>query len=124
MTNPIDHNKLTADLKAVQADIRLRAFITPGWRPIEADIVARVFNALQAAGDPIVRVFDGEEDSRVRTLDDVNMLVFNLDEAYLYTDSGRFVRLVMGEEWDTLSDYSVALEEALAPVNEYIDRHN
>lgn len=89
-------------------------------RPIEADIVRRVIAALAEAGTPVVNVWDGVESTPVVTERDIMEQVFNLDEAYLYTTSGAWVRLVMGNEWDLIADYLISLEEALDPVQKYI----
>lgn len=102
--------------------VDLEAFIAEQLRthPIEARIVARIVSALRQAGDPVTSIWDGEEWSAVTTLADVNCVVFNLDECQLVTKSGSWVRLVNGEEWDMLCDYSVDLEQALADVNTWI----
>lgn len=92
-------------------------------RPTEVTILSRIVNALKNAGDPVVKVWDGEEESPVLTTGDVMHLAFNLDELHLYTKSGAFVFLVMGQDYDMLTDYSVSLEEALTPVNNWIDKH-
>lgn len=88
--------------------------------PIEAKIVKKVFKAMAKAGNPVVSVWDGEEDHPATTLEEVNTYVFNLDQAHLYTKSGAWVFLVLGNEWDTISDYNVSLEEALQPVNDWV----
>lgn len=92
-------------------------------RPIEAKIVKKIVKALEKAGTPVVAVWDGEERTPVSGLEEVNRQVFNLDEAYLYVGTGAWVRLVMGEEYYMLNDYNVSLEDALAPVNDFIDKH-
>ena len=107
--------------------IDLKAYIAEqiAARPIEAGIIARIYETLEAAGDPVVRVFDGEENTPVKSLDDLNTAVFNLDEAYIYTKSGGYVFAVMGEEWDLIADHSLDLDDLegngpLVPVNEWI----
>lgn len=89
-------------------------------RPVEVSIVTRVVNALRDAGNPVTSIWDGEESTDVNTVQEVLDIVFNLDEAILDTASGSWVRLVMGEEWDIICDYTVDLESALADVNEYV----
>lgn len=89
--------------------------------PAEATIVRKVFRALREAGSPVTSVWDGVEDSPVSSLQEVLELVFNLDEAFLKTSDGSWVRIILGNEWDALSDYTVNLEEALASVNAYLD---
>lgn len=89
--------------------------------PAEATIVRKVVRALKAAGTPVVNVWDGEENNPVRTEKDVLEQVFNLDQAWLKTADGAWVFIVLGNEWDALTDYSVSLEAALKPVNEYLE---
>jgi len=103
-----------------------KAFIDEGIasRPIEARIVRKVVRALKAAGNPVVKVDDGEEHIAVTTERDVLDQAFNLDELHLYTANGGWVFLVMGNEWDVICDYSISLEDALQPVNDYIDKNN
>lgn len=88
--------------------------------PAEATIVRKVWKALKDAGNPVVSVWDGVESTPVATRQELLEQVFNLDQAWLYTKSGAFVFIVMGNEWDALADYNVSLEEALAPVNAYL----
>lgn len=92
--------------------------------PVEARIVHKVWKALKAADNRVVSVFDGEETTHVDTMAEMDAVVFNLDECYLYARTGGWVRIVLGNEWDCLVDYTLNLEDALAPVNEYIDKHN
>jgi len=92
-------------------------------RPVEALMVRKVVRALKAAGTPVVRIWDGEEHVRVTSEKDVMDTVFNLDEAVLKTADGAGVFLVMGEGYEMICDYSVSLEDALAPVNAYVDAH-
>jgi hypothetical protein len=88
--------------------------------PIEAKIIKRVFNALKRAGTPVISVWDGEEDTPVTDLASVYRQAFNLDECHLYTKGGGWVYLVMGQDWDTLTDYTLSLDDALKPVNDWI----
>lgn len=92
-------------------------------RPIEARIVRRIVKALRQAGTPVTAVFDGDETVEVDRVHEVFRQVFNLDEALLITEAGAWVRLVMGQDWDILVDYSVDLDGALTPVNDYIDKN-
>ena len=89
--------------------------------PIEAKIVRKIVRALKASGNPIVSVWDGEQDNPVKTERDILEQVFNLDMAHLYTESGAWVLVVMGNEWDVISDYNLSLEAALKPVSDYIE---
>ena len=89
-------------------------------RPLEARIISRIVDVLGEAGDPVVRVWDSEEESPVSSVGDVVHLAYNLDELWLYTQSGAVIFLVMGQDWDILTDYSVSLEDTLTPVTEWI----
>jgi hypothetical protein len=89
--------------------------------PIEARIVRRIVKAFREAGDPIVSIFDSEEATKVTTERDILEVVFNLDYCYLETANGSWVMLVMGNEWDVLSDYTTNLELIVAPVMEWIE---
>jgi ABC-type sugar transport system substrate-binding protein len=88
--------------------------------PAEATTVRKVVKALKDAGTPVVAVWDGEELVPVKNRDEVLEAVFAVDQAWLRTESGAEVFIVLGNEWDALTDYSVSLEDALAPVNEYL----
>jgi len=88
--------------------------------PAEATTVRKVVKALKDAGTPVVNVWDGEELIPVSGQNEVLEAVFAVDCAWLRTASGAEVFIVLGNGWDALSDYSVSLEDALAPVNEYL----
>lgn len=92
-------------------------------RPTEAKIVRKIVRALKAAGDPIVSVWDGEEQVEVSTEADIMAQAFNLDSLGLYTKSDAWVGLQMGEGIDIMHDYSERLEEALKPVTDWIEAH-
>ena len=91
--------------------------------PIEAKIIKRIYEALKAAGNPIVSVWDGEDDNEVSTLEEVYTQVFNLDSAHLYAQRGGYVYVVMGQEWTIISDYTLSLERALEPVNAWVQKN-
>lgn len=92
-------------------------------RPVEAKITRKIVRALKAAGTPVTRVFDGGEMVKVSTEQDILTEVFNLDISWLYTKDGSWVMLVGGNEWDMLSDYTLSLEEALKPVEAWIEKN-
>lgn len=104
---------------------RLDAFIKECMEHnhIEAKIVRKIIRALKAAGNPVVSVFDFEEDVPVRTEREIFREVFNLDESYLRTKSGAYIWIVLGNEWDCIIDYNVSLEDTLKPINEWIEKH-
>jgi hypothetical protein len=95
-------------------------------QPITLRIVNKVIKALNEANNPIVSVFDGVDETKVTpgNKKEIHRLVFNLDECYLYTQSGGWVRLVMENDWDCLVDYTISLEDILKPVNDYIEKWN
>jgi hypothetical protein len=92
--------------------------------PVEAKIVRKIVKALKKAGTPVTSVWDGVEETPATTTKEILALVFNLDQCHLYTEGTGWVFLVGGNEWDMLSDYTVSLEEALKPVNDWIDKYN
>lgn len=93
---------------------------------IELTILNKIIKALNEAENPIVQVYDGDEYTDVKPGNkaEIHRLVFNLDECYLFTRSGGWVRIVLGEDWDCLPDYSLSLESVLKPINDFIDKHN
>lgn len=94
---------------------------------IERKICRRAIRELRKAGYTL-RIHSGD-DWETTTAAPENKLMramFNLDEAWLIAfKDGRqcgWVRLVFGNDgWDVISDYSMNLEEALKPVNDYAD---
>jgi hypothetical protein len=104
---------------------QLNAFIDRAieQNPIEHRIIQKIVKALADAGTPVTSVWDGEESNPVETERDIMVQVFNLDQAHLYTKQGAWVFVVMGNEWDVLSDYTLDLEAALQPVNDYIQKY-
>lgn len=91
--------------------------------PVEAKIAKRLIKTLEAAGDPIIRIFDGDEYTDVEGKNDILNYLFNLDEAYLITESESWVRFIQGNGWDAISDYTVNLESALKPINDWVMSH-
>lgn len=106
---------------------RVREFVDGqrAARPIEDQIVRMIWKAMKRAGNRIVRVDYGDgEGAPVSSLRQLYDEVFNLDEAWLVpTSGGGYIYLVMGESVDTLADYSMDLDEVLAPlVDEILNR--
>jgi len=92
-------------------------------RPIEARLLKKIRAALASNGTPIINIFDGEEWSPVTSLRDLYVSAFDLDELILETTDGAQVWLVMGEDVaDVISNYSMSLETALAPVYTWAER--
>lgn len=106
-------------------DTRFREFITRAIKanPVEARITRKVVTAL-AGTNPIVKVRDSEGGYvRVSTVQDVLDQVFNLEWCYLTTADGAWVMLVSGNDYDMISDYTTDLEDALAPVNAWVEKN-
>lgn len=93
------------------------------YRPIETRIVRKVIRALKAAGTPVTAVFDGEEKTPVRTEQEAMVEVFGLDMAWLMTEWGSWVVIVIGNRWEAISDYTLDLEAALAEVEAWIAKN-
>lgn len=91
-------------------------------RPTEATITRKVIRAMKDAGKPITVVFDGGERVKVDGEHAILNEVFNLDESYLITEDGSWIRLVMGNDFDIICDYTTNLEDILQPVHEWIER--
>lgn len=106
----------------METTARLDRFIATQMeaRPIEVKIIKRVYDALKAAGTPITKTWDGVDQERVASLEEVYTIAFNLDEVYLQTAKDSYVFLTMGEEWDMICDYTTDLEEALSKVNAWV----
>lgn len=90
--------------------------------PIEAKILKKIYKALRDAHDPITSV-NADDCTPVETWPEVYRQVFNLDEAFLETASGGWVRFINGERWECLNNYTLNLEEALSKVNAYIQKY-
>jgi len=91
-------------------------------RPTEATITRKVIRAMKDAGRPITVVFDGYERVRVDGEHAILNEVFNLDEAYLITEDGSWIRLVMDNDYEIVCDYTVNLEDILQPINDWCDQ--
>lgn len=90
---------------------------------IEEKIVKKLIKSLSEHGTPVVSVWDGEIDTKVSTKEEILALVFDLDQCHLYTKGGSWVFLVLGNEWDVVSDYTMDLEESVKPIYEWIERN-
>lgn len=93
------------------------------YHPVETKIVRKVIRALKAAGTPVVAIWDTEEISYATLERDLMELVFNLDEAWLVTEDGGWVRITLGDEWYAITDYTLDLEAALAGVEAWITKN-
>ena len=91
--------------------------------PIEARLVRKVIRGMKAADKPIVNVYDGEEHNKVRTEVEVMEQVFNLDECWLVTMEGSWVRVTLGNEWECLTDYTTDLDDVMDPIADFVDKH-
>ena len=107
---------------------KFKEFIDANMRHnhVESQILKRIVKALKDAGNPIIEVWSdrsGNDKAAVDTLRSIQEQVFNLDEAYLVTKDGGWVFFVNGNEWDAITDYSLSLEDALQPVNDWVEVH-
>ncbi|QDP44111.1 hypothetical protein SEA_MCGALLEON_60 [Microbacterium phage McGalleon] len=91
--------------------------------PVEAKLTRKVYRALRAAGNPVVKVWDTVESTPVKNEREMLEQVFNLDIAYLVTENESWVMLVRGNEWDLISDYTTDAEPDLQSVFDYIEKH-
>jgi hypothetical protein len=87
----------------------------------EYKILSRLYTAFNKAGNPIRFVDDGDEMNPVANREEFWYQVLNLDEFYLHTATGQWVRIVMGNEWDAIVDYVISLEETMTPINEFAE---
>ncbi len=92
-------------------------------RPVEATLVRKIVRALKKAGTPVVKGYDGEEWETLTSERSVLEFAFNLDEFRLYTESGSWVFVVMGQGAEGLTDYSIDLEDAMDSLSDWIDKN-
>ncbi len=90
---------------------------------VEAKVLRKLYKAFKAAGNPIVKVDDTEEVTDVSTLREVQEIVFNLDECFLITEKGGWIRFILGNDWDVICDYTLSLEETMEPIDAWITKH-
>lgn len=105
--------------------MELRNFIRAQIKamPIEARILNKIIREFKGSGNPIVKIYDGEETYYVSKTEEIFDIVFNLDECHLYTKSGDWIFFVLGNKEDCICDYTISIEQDLAPVNEYIEKN-
>lgn len=100
----------TVDVPDLDIDKRLGR-VTPNGR-LERRIVANLIAHLVARGWTPYELYDGETRAPVTDAKSAMELIFNLDDAWLYFRNahGRthWVRLVLGNGCDLISDYSYA----------------
>lgn len=108
-------------------DPALAAFIDGALKrnPAEHEIVLELIKRMAAAGKPIVKFYDGGERGKFKSDDPFEILdiVFNLDEVYLYTETGAMIFLVFGNDPDELiCDYSTSLDDIIDPLMTWMER--
>lgn len=98
---------------------------------MEVKIVNAVLDEAKKKGY-LMSVEDGEQEDLEPTHDPVKVkeLLFNLDDAHLclyenkkaHRPLGRILFVFGNDGWDVISDYHMALEEFLKPVNELANK--
>lgn len=84
---------------------------------LEQRIAWNLFLILDKAGFEPLKVDSGDEVVRISSWKGAMELLFNLDDAFLIIrkkggDSTRYIRFVFGNEYDIVSDYSYAANDA------------
>jgi hypothetical protein len=92
-------------------------------RFIEERILNKIVKSLRDAGNPVVSVWNGEENIPATTNKAISEEVFSVDECHLYTKDDSWIFLVCGNDWEMLTDYTINLETALKPVDDYINKN-
>ena len=83
-------------------------------------IVVELLNELDMNGFKLVSIYDGEEEHKVSSIDDVLELMGNLDESFLFIQRhGRkqWILIIPSNGLDCISDYTYTLV-----LDEIIDR--
>lgn len=94
---------------------------------VELKIVHRLLSdAEKAYGDCCVQIQEDELHTGLTHQEAIDLL-FDLDEAdVLFTKDGEeiegWVKLIFGNGYDVISDYSTVLEDLMAPVNKFADK--
>lgn len=121
ITLPTPTTSDLAHLETCDSSVRLR-------RLIELAILRKLVQALVAAGYAI-SVDSGGEDydlSNSRDTEAVMADVFAVDDCILHIIKGRehigFVRLILDNGPDCISDYSVNLDDIIKPANDYAEQ--
>jgi hypothetical protein len=86
----------------------------------EERIARKVYQACEAAGTPVVTIYDGGDYVDVTTEDEAVEAGFAVDIFRMVTTTNAAVLIVNGNEWDALSDYNVSLDEPMETVMEWI----
>lgn len=78
----------------------------------------KIIRALKLAGDPVVKVYDGEENVKGKERDLLEA-VHSVDDSTLYTQSGAFIRIIGGNEseCDCVADWSMSIDETMKTVH-------
>jgi hypothetical protein len=89
----------------------------------EQRILSKIWTEFNKAGNPIKFVDDTEEINPVDNREEFFYQVYNLDEFFLLTATGQWVRIVMGNDWDCVVDYVLSLEATMTDINEFVEDH-
>lgn len=101
-------------------------------RPLEAELLRKLFSELWQNGHPITRINDGSDLVRVEGLDRRERresfleLAFNLEEFFAITDEGAWVRIVMERDAldEMVADYTINLESSMQGTFYWAERHS
>lgn len=106
------------DTEAAKA--RFKVFIDEAIaaHPTEARLIRRLWWKAAKEGNPVVSTWDHEEAVEVKSLRELQEVVFNLDEVYIYLKSGAWVYFIMGEGEDAVCDYTTDIE----PIIDYVTK--
>lgn len=100
--------------------ISLRTFLDTQMaaRPMEVKALKKLYRAIKP-----VEMYDGEEETKFSTQAEFLDLAFNLDEFRVYTADDSWVFVTMGEGCDMICDYTTDLEDALKPLNDWLEKN-
>lgn len=92
---------------------------------IERKIARKIYRAFKAAGNPIVNIWDHEQDNPIASEGEFMAVVFNLDECFMHPKNGGHIFFVNGNEWDAINNYTLGeVDETLVPVNEWVEKNS
>lgn len=89
----------------------------------QATATRKVFRACKRAGDPVVSVWDGEDDNPVSTETGAMEVVVSVEFSRLYLESGASILVVGGNESETdcIADWSAKDDAGLDAIETIVD---